>query len=144
MTGLGVALTAVLLVIGVGIVALNLYGRRQRDRELLARWDGLCAQRDSTPGAAIIEVVDVYQRATRGTKAVIVVADSSQRQDAWFEGRRPALHSLWLVTLPAPGWGPHNQNPVLYLYPEHLLGMAPPGTREALQRRRRTENRRGT
>jgi hypothetical protein len=23
----------------------------------------------------------------------------------------------WLVKLPAPGWGPHNQNPVLYLPP---------------------------
>lgn len=142
MTGLGVALTAMLLVIGVGIVALNRYGHRQRDRELLARWDGLCAQQNSTPGAAIIEVVDVYQRATRGTKARVVVADSSQRQDAWFEGTRPAPHSIWLVNLPATGWGPHNQNPVLYLHREHLLGMAPPGTREALERRSRTENRR--
>jgi hypothetical protein len=51
MSGLGVALAAVLLVIGVGIVGLNLYGQRQRDRELLARWDGLCAQQNPTPGA---------------------------------------------------------------------------------------------
>jgi hypothetical protein len=59
MSGLGVVLAAVLLVIGVGVVALNLYGQRQRDQELLARWDGLCAQQNSTPGAAIIEVIYV-------------------------------------------------------------------------------------
>jgi hypothetical protein len=144
MSGLGVVLAAVLLAIVVGIVALNLYGQRQRDQELLTRWDGLCAQQNATPGTAIIEVIRVYQRATRGTKAHVVVAGSNQWQDAWFEGTamRPAPHSIWLVKLPAPGWGPHNQNPVLYLYPEHLLGMAPPGTMEALERRSRTENRR--
>lgn len=143
MIGPGVALAVVFLVIGASIVALNLYGQRRRDWELLARWDGLCAQRDSTPGAVIMEVVEVYQRAMRGTKAVVVIGDSGQRQDAWFEGTamRPVPHTIWLVKLPVTGWGPHNQNPVLHLNPAQLLGMTPPGTREAVERRRRTENR---
>lgn len=153
MSGLGgVALAAVILAIYAGIIALNLHGQRQRDRELLhgqqrrdrellARWDRLCTQRDSTPGAVMIEVIDVYQRATEGTKAIIVVADSEQRQDTWFEDRwRPAPHSILLVKLPAMGWGPHHHRQCYYLNrKQHLLGTAQPGTMEAVERRRRTE-----
>lgn len=139
MIGVGIALVAVFLVIGTCIIALNAHGQRQRDQELVARWDGLCAQRDSTPGAVMIEVIDVYQRAQRGTKAIVVVAGSGRPQDAWFWGTRPAPHSTWLV-MPETGWGPHNQNPVLYLNPEQLLGMAPPGTMKAVERRKRIEN----
>ena len=126
----------VLLAVGASVIALAQWRQRSRDTVLLNHWDALCACRDTTPSSVVIEVVQVYQRAQRGTKAVVVVDGIGQRHDAWFHGIavRPAPSSLWLV-LPHTGWGPHNQNPVLYLNPDQLLATAPPGTREAVQRR---------
>ena len=82
------------------------------------------------------QVQQVYQRANRGTKAVIVWAESGWRQDAWFWYFWPAPGSTLLV-FGAVGFGPHNQNPdVFFVDQGGVLAAAPPGAQAAWNRMR--------
>ena len=81
-------------------------------------------------------VQQVYQRANRGTKAVIVWAETGWRQDAWFWYFWPAPGSTLLV-LGAVGFGPHNQNPdVFFVNQGGVLAAALPGAQAAWNRLR--------
>ncbi|MEC3982587.1 hypothetical protein [Amycolatopsis sp. H20-H5] len=91
-----------------------------------------------TPNSAIAQVRTVYQRARRGTKAVIVWQETRYAQDSWFKGVFPAAGSTVLLR-GSTGWGPHNRNPhVFYINPGDLLFLLRPGTSAA---RRRHEKR---
>jgi len=86
------------------------------------------------PGAHICYVSHVYQRANRGTKAVIVWAETGWRQDAWFWYFWPAPGSTLLV-FGTVGFGPHNQNPaVFYVDADGVLAAAVPGANAAWRR----------
>jgi hypothetical protein len=112
--------------------------RRQRERDLALaqRWDAMERLRATTPGAGLIGIVTVYQRARRGTKAVIMWLETGREQDAWFAANWPSAGSVALVR-GSTGWGPHNQNPdVFYVQPSQVLDLLPPGTPEAVERHR--------
>lgn len=65
------------------------------------------------PDAELVTVMDVYQVARTGTKAV-VVRQHGGRQDAWFPGRRVRTGSHALVVAGNSGWGPHNRDPHVF------------------------------
>ena len=124
----------------VGVVLLAVFARRWHDKRLAEHWRKLQARRAlAGDGAAVAIVNRVYQRARRGTKAVIRWSETGQRQDTWFEGRRPAQGSVLLLR-GSTGWGPHNRNPnTYYVYPGELLYSAPRGTIAAARRQRRRD-----
>jgi hypothetical protein len=65
-----------------------------------------------------VVVEKVYQRAHRGTKAIVRLP-SGQRQDTWFEGRR--VEKGWHLRIPASnvGYGPHSgRTDVRYVPPD--------------------------
>ena len=65
------------------------------------------------PGFHQLRVKRVYQRASTGTKAIIVWKDSKQRQDAWFEGEWPRRgERLYVRGRTSYGW--HNRNPQVF------------------------------
>jgi hypothetical protein len=61
----------------------------------------------------LIRVQRVYQRARRGTKAVVELPDG-RLQDAWFWGSSPRTGQVLMVRSEVY-WGSHNQNHVLYV-----------------------------
>ncbi|WNV91132.1 hypothetical protein [Umezawaea sp. Da 62-37] len=108
----------------------------QRDQELHYRWYEIHEMCRRTPGTAIVRVAHVYQRAQRGTKAVVVLVATGYQQDAWFAHSNPVPGSYLLVR-GRTGWGPHNSNPeVLYVELGEVLYTLPPDTVQACERHR--------
>ena len=112
----------------VGVVALativlrRLKNRQVRQDEL---WFGyeqhMNALREVSPEAELARVAQVYQRAKRGTKAVIAWERTGVEQDSWFEGMDPSPGDLLLLR-GSPGWGPDSASPnVLYVAPGQVL-----------------------
>ncbi|MET8758263.1 hypothetical protein [Lentzea sp. NPDC004782] len=110
--------------------------RRQESRDELwfrhrQHMTALCA---SSPGAELASVVQVYQRARRGTKAVIVWQKTGVSQDSWFQNMSPTPGDLLLLR-GSSGWGPHNHNPnVFYVMPGQVLSAMSPSAQEAAAR----------
>lgn len=135
------------LIMGLGIPSfvfwLCLVLKRKRDRDAAKQWDAMTAVAARTPGSAIAHVQTVYQRARRGTKAVIVWQETGYAQDSWFKGAFPAAGSTVLLH-GSTGWGPHNHNPrVFYINPGDLLFLLRPGTSAAKRRHLRRVARKG-
>ena len=133
--GLGAVLC--LFVIGA-IAAIIVLGarsaRRGRDARAAAAWQNLLAVAHARPDAHVCRVSHVYQRAHRGSKAVILWAASGRRQDTWFWYFSPAAGSTLLIS-GVVGFGPHNQNPnVFYVESGGVLMSAPPGAEAAWRR----------
>lgn len=128
-----VCLLAVVLGVVVTVVATR-SRRRHRDAQAAAAWQALLAASQTMPWAHMCHVRQVYQRARRGAKAVIVWSATGQPQDTWFWHFWPQAGSTLLVS-GAAGYGPHNHNPdVLYVEYGGVLGSAPPGAQAAWHR----------
>ena len=114
---IGVALIAV----AVAIVAGPLRQRRRLRRLEAARQEAAAWR---ARGYHLVQVVDTYQPARRGTKAIVMWDETGGRQDTWFWSMRPSQGSYLLVR-GSVGWGPHNRNPnVLYLHPQDVIRVA--------------------
>lgn len=140
--------SAVLVLAVVAVVAFGVWlirrRRRERDRELSQQWDALQELWERTPGAELVEVIEVYQRARRGTKAIVRCLDTGREQDAWFQAKLPAPGDLMVVRA-SVGWGPHNRNPdVLYVEPSNILEYLPPETLQAVVRHERWQSKHAT
>lgn len=101
--------------------------RAKRRAALAAEWERLLVlQRNNAGrGARLLQVVNPYQPARHGTKAIIVWCDTGVRQDAWFEGHRVFPGVFYLVAGQS-GYGPHNNNPnVFYVNPQDVYLAAP-------------------
>jgi hypothetical protein len=127
-------LTATICGAGLLAMAISLRNSASRRRAALAaQWEHLVRMRADprSRGADLVQVLRVYQRADRGSKAVVAWAASNAQQDAWF----------WFWAVPAgahvlvrttTGYGPHNRNPnVLYVQQEDVLAWAPAGAKTA-------------
>ncbi|MFI5492384.1 hypothetical protein [Actinoplanes sp. NPDC051859] len=129
----------------IAVVIIVWSGRtRRRRRQALAAmaWQNLMAATAAHPGAYLCFVERVYQRARRGTKAVIVWAGTDLRQDTWFWHFNPAAGATLLVYGSA-GYGPHNHNPaVFYVDVGGVLAGAPPGAQQAWLRTQQAATRR--
>lgn len=135
-------ITFVVLLFGIGIPLILIANYRQprRDRKIFDEHAQSLRVSASQPGVAEIQVVQVYQRAQRGTKAWIVWTATGIRQDTWFQDVVPRPHNGEILHIKrwSVGWGPHNSNPeVLYLHQEHIVGGAPAGRFAAIERHRR-------
>lgn len=119
----------------VVIVALRVSRRRKRDARLAAQWHSLQQLNANTAGARLIQVVQVYQRAPRGSKAVITWCDTGHRQDAWFwNWHVPA--GAYILMSGDTGYGSHNRNPnVLYVGQQQVHSWVPGGAAKAARRR---------
>lgn len=126
------AVSGGVIVLGA-IAAVVSYGRssrlrRERERQrLAASWEALIRERDAARdhGVYLVQALNVYQRARRGSKAVIRWCDSGATQDAWFWDRHIPPGSYLLVR-GAVGFGPHNSNPnVLYVQPQEVHRILP-------------------
>ncbi|WP_127153409.1 hypothetical protein [Streptomyces lydicus] len=108
--------------------------RRKRTAQLAAQWHHLQQQRAHTRGAHLVQVVQVYQRARRGSKAVISWCDTGLRQDAWFWNWHVPPGAYLLVSGQS-GYGPHNRNPsVLHVHQHQVHTWAPAQAARAAQR----------
>lgn len=136
--GTYVCLLVCFLTVGAAVVASLHAGRSRRraqDAQAAASWQALMAAAQAWHGAHMCHVLRVYQRAGRGTKAVIIWTETGWQQDAWFWYFWPAPGSTLLV-VGAVGFGPHNRNPaVFYVEDGGVLAAAPPGAQAAWQRR---------
>ncbi|MFB9905085.1 hypothetical protein [Allokutzneria oryzae] len=124
----------IVLVVIVLLVAW-LATRRQARRDALmnSRWQAMCARQMAEPGLHVVRMASVYQRARRGSKAVIVWGTGYQ-QDTWFAGNWPVPGSILMIR-GTVGWGPHNNNPnVFYVEPDQVICALPPGTERAVAR----------
>ncbi|MGX2995687.1 hypothetical protein JNUCC64_15570 [Streptomyces sp. JNUCC 64] len=126
-----------LLVMGVGgvvVVAVRLRSRRKRDARLIAQWNNFQRRRAVGDGH-LLQVTRVYQRARRGSKAVITWCDTGLRQDAWFwEWHVPP--GAYLLVSATSGYGPHSRNPhVLYVHPSQVRSWVPAQAARAARRR---------
>ncbi|WP_405590400.1 hypothetical protein [Streptomyces sp. NBC_01190] len=131
MTIAGVATNLVLIVGLAAAVLLPLRSRaraRKAEREwLAASWESLILERDAARanGVYLVQAVNVYQLAQRGSKAIIRWMDTGVTQDAWFWNWHIPPGSYLLVRGGA-GYGPHNNNPnVLYVRPEEVHRVLP-------------------
>jgi hypothetical protein len=69
----------------------------------------------ATPGMALVHVQQVYQHATRGTKAIVRDDASGYVSDAWFWWARVAPGQA-VAVYASRGWGPHTgRDNVLYV-----------------------------
>ncbi|HSS03755.1 MAG TPA: hypothetical protein VLK89_01030 [Solirubrobacterales bacterium] len=99
------------------------FGRRRRlDEEAWNTWHALVAMRPATMppewGRTLVAgyVVRVYQRAHRGTKALVSFGDFVGVQDTWWPGTCPQVGS-W-ITAYVHLWRPpgtHSDEPVLWV-----------------------------
>ncbi|MDT3441636.1 MULTISPECIES: hypothetical protein [unclassified Pseudofrankia] len=106
----------------MGMSGLFGWFRRRRERGDAAAAAHLYFVRGrvaATPGAALVHVLQVYQYAARGTKAIVRDDASGYAFDAWFwwarvgPGQAVAVHA-------GAGWGPHTQRDnVLYVGQEN-------------------------
>ncbi|MEU6850325.1 hypothetical protein ABZ901_10395 [Actinacidiphila alni] len=131
MTVAGVASTLIMLCGLSTALVLHLRSRtrrRQLEQErLAASWEALIRERDSarSEGAHLVQVLSVYQRAQRGSKAVVRWCDTGATQDAWFWGRH-VPPGAYLLLRGHTAFGPHNHNPdVLYVHPHEVLRQLP-------------------
>ncbi|MER7106892.1 hypothetical protein [Streptomyces sp. NPDC000229] len=116
------------------IVAFRMYSRRRRNAALAAQWHSLQQQRTAGNGH-LLQVTQVYQRARRGSKAVITWCDTGLRQDAWFWNWHVPPGAYLLVNATS-GYGPHSRNPhVLYVHPTDVQSWVPAQAARAAQRR---------
>ncbi|MEV6608764.1 hypothetical protein [Kutzneria sp. NPDC051319] len=141
--GLGsIVLVLALLAIAVLAARSRIRRRRRRDLVLSHRWTRIQSKARTMPDAGLARVVNVYQRARRGTKAKIVWLTTGRKQDTWFAGNRPRQGSIVLIR-GNTGWGPHNRDPnVFYVAPNQILSQVPPGTMKAVRRQQRRDARR--
>ncbi|MFC1408457.1 hypothetical protein ACEZCY_04080 [Streptacidiphilus sp. N1-12] len=129
-------LTASICAAGLVAMAISLRnGARRRRAALAAQWEHLVRMRADprSRGAELVRVVRVYQRAARGSKALVAWATGGAQQDAWFWfwAVPVGAHVLVRSTI---GYGPHNRNPsVLYVRQEDVLAWAPAGAMTAWQ-----------
>lgn len=133
-----IAAASILVLLVIAALALIIISRRsrriERDRRLAELWDWM-QQQDGVPGQGLARVVRVYQRARRGSKAIIEWADKS-RQDAWFYTWYPSQGS-YVVIVGRVGYGPHNGDPnVVYVDQNGVIGSAPAETPAAWRRHR--------
>jgi len=90
--------------------------RERRDAQAAEHVDAVHAECIDNPSLVLVRVVKVYQKARRGTKAIVVHEDDGRPQDTWFERMRPRVGSYYLVQR-CSAWGPHNSNPdTLYVH----------------------------
>jgi hypothetical protein len=109
------------------------------DAELYEDWCAMQRLQNSSPGSGLVQVVSTYQRARRGTKAVVMWLESGYRQDSWFALNWPKPGATLLVQ-GSTGWGPHNRNPeVFYVKPNQILYWMPPGSLRAVERHKRRQ-----
>lgn len=135
---LGIFLPSALVVVFF-VVRANTKIRKRTER-LAAQWHQLqaAAAHGRREGAHLLQVVEVYQYARTGSKAIIAWCDTGLRQDAWFEGQR-LPPGMFMLVKASSGWGPHNNNPnVLYVSREGVRAWAEQGApyaAAALQKR---------
>jgi len=120
-------------------------GEHARDRELDESWTGLHRRAGGNAALRLIQVRKVYQKATTGTKAIVVHRSKGATQDTWFDGpqqdawfynQRVQRGSILLVR-ESSGWGPHNHDPnVLYVRLHDVVDELPPVTESAVNRHR--------
>jgi hypothetical protein len=87
------------------------YGERmfgRRDARAAAKWVRF-AEHATNAGLTIVHVVDVYQVARSGTKALITVYGDHQARDAWFWWDRIETGATLAVTF-SSGYGPHSHH----------------------------------
>ncbi|MER6971117.1 hypothetical protein ABT304_08695 [Nocardioides sp. NPDC000445] len=77
-----------------------------RDARAAAKWVRF-ARHAAHYGLTIVHVVDVYQLAPNGTKAVITVYGDPQARDAWFWWDRVDVGTTLAVAF-SSGYGPHS------------------------------------
>lgn len=80
-----------------------MFGRRYA--RAAARWVRF-AEHAAHDGLTIVHVVDVYQLAHNGTKAVITLHGDTQARDAWFWWDRVDIGTTLAVAF-SSGYGPH-------------------------------------
>lgn len=81
-----------------------MFGRR--DARAAAKWVRF-AGHAAHYGLTIVHVVDVYQLARNGTKAVVTVYGDHQARDAWFWWDRVEIGTTLAVAF-SSGYGPHS------------------------------------
>jgi hypothetical protein len=127
---------ALFLAVVVLIVVGNRARRRKRDAELARLWEWAT----SSPygqGWHLVFVQRVYQRARRGSKAVIVWCSTGQEQDTWFAGWHAPV-GVYVLLTGGIGYGPHTRNPkVLFVEPGEVRHVIPAGAPRAWQRNER-------
>ncbi|MDA2810718.1 hypothetical protein O4J56_08740 [Nocardiopsis sp. RSe5-2] len=106
-------LTALALLLVGGTVVAAVLLRRRVLRERAEEWSRFQRARAAHPDARVFEVVEVYQNARSGTKAIIEWHGTQGRQDAWFDGFFLPPGALALVT-GRTGYGPHNDDPAVF------------------------------
>lgn len=106
------ALLAVYLIATVVVLSVLLRTRavRPRDAQLFEAW-GWAIAAQARQEVRIAHVVNSYQRARRGTKAVLQWWPNGARQDAWVEGAWFATGCYLILGAGQSGYGPHNRNP---------------------------------
>lgn len=119
----------VLAVLGAGLALLRSSGRRRgaEQENLAASWESLIRERDTAraSGVYLVQAVNVYQRARRGSKVVIRWCDTGATQDAWF-WHRQIVPGAYLMVRGTAGFGPHNNNPhVFYVQPQEVHRILP-------------------
>jgi hypothetical protein len=95
-----------------------------RARRDARAWERLAAMRGRVaqmPAVQLLYVTGVYQRARRGSKALVRTEDGST-WDAWFWHYHAQPGSAVAVAV-QPGWGPHNAGDVLYVGSERAAGV---------------------
>lgn len=109
--------------------------RRERDAQAATRLSEVRGKCASSPHVTLVHVLDVYQQARHGTKAVVLHDGGGPPQDAWFDHRWPSAGTSHVV-LRGAAWGPHNQNPDV-LYVHGVYESLPAGTLRAAERHQR-------
>lgn len=123
----------VLVLVAAATVPLAVRSRRRRSAALMAQWQVFQQHRSAGHGQ-ILQVMQVYQRGRRGSKAVVIWCDTGRRQDAWFwDWHVPP--GAYLIVDATSGYGPHNHNPnVLYVQPGQVRAWMPGQAARAAQR----------
>ena len=89
-----------------------MFGRR--DARAAARWARF-AEKAAQDGFAIVHIVDVYQLAHNGTKAVITLYGDPRARDAWFWWDRVDVGATLTVAF-SSGHGAHtNRDGVVFI-----------------------------
>lgn len=126
-SGAVIGLLILALIVAVTGVPVLTFGRsrrqRIRDTELARHWEWAINE-SRGPGVHLALVLEVYQEARRGSKAIIQWQTTGQCQDTWFQHQHGLAGRYVLVTGGSSGWGPHNANPnVFYVAPDTVIGI---------------------
>ena len=127
------ALLAVCLIATVVVlfVVIRVNALRRRDARLFESW-GWALEAQTRADVRIAHVVNSYQRARRGTKAVLEWPNGT-RQDAWVEGAWFGTGCYLVVRHSFSAYGPHNRNPNV-CYTGHPMMVLPHDAPRAWQR----------